>query len=201
MKNPQSLNNKLNPEQEHELTVAELIALFHATEGDETLFDGALLCCGLTAVAILKGERALPTPSGTELDVTSCQHRPASAGADQPGQDHPLGTQHLGERGHVSDGVHRHLNPRHRGPLSGCADCRLRIRHPDANHDHVRGKPMQTQRIDHEQRNLAGLLPDEQAAMNTAGLMLVRELFGKTRSSLDTDWLAISAAKKRPSAP
>jgi hypothetical protein len=55
---------------------------------------------------------------------------------------------------------------------------------------------MQTQRIDHEQRNLAGLLPDEQAAMNTAGLILVRELFGKTRSSLDTAWLAISAAKK-----
>lgn len=55
---------------------------------------------------------------------------------------------------------------------------------------------MQTQRIDHEQRNLAGLLPDEQAALNTAGLMLVRELFGKTRSTLDTDWLAISAAKK-----
>lgn len=55
---------------------------------------------------------------------------------------------------------------------------------------------MQTQRIDHEQRNLAGLTPDEQAALNTAGLMLVRELFGKTRSSLDADWLAISAAKK-----
>ena len=50
--------------------------------------------------------------------------------------------------------------------------------------------------IDSEQRNLAGLTPDEQAAMNTAGLMLVRELFGKTRSSLDTDWLDISAAKK-----
>lgn len=55
---------------------------------------------------------------------------------------------------------------------------------------------MQTQRIDHEQRNLAGLTPDEQAALNTAGLMLVRELFGKTRSSLDADWLAISVAKK-----
>ena len=55
---------------------------------------------------------------------------------------------------------------------------------------------MQTQRIDHEQRNLAGLLPDEQAALNTAGLMLVRELFGKTSSSLDSDWLGISAAKK-----
>ncbi|WP_265433167.1 hypothetical protein [Aeromonas salmonicida] len=50
--------------------------------------------------------------------------------------------------------------------------------------------------IDSEQRNLAGLTPVEQAAMNTAGLMLVRELFGKTRSSLDTDWLDISSAKK-----
>lgn len=62
MKNTQTLNNKLNPEQEHELTVAELIAIYHATEGDETLFDGALLCCGLTAVAIPKGERAPSLP-------------------------------------------------------------------------------------------------------------------------------------------
>lgn len=29
--------------------------------------------------------------------------------------------------------------------------------------------------------------------MNTAGCMLLREIFGKTRSSLDTDWLAISS--------
>lgn len=50
--------------------------------------------------------------------------------------------------------------------------------------------------IDSEQRNLAGLTPTEQVAMNTAGCMLLREMFGKTRSSLDTDWLAISAAKK-----
>ncbi|WP_429220864.1 hypothetical protein [Aeromonas veronii] len=55
---------------------------------------------------------------------------------------------------------------------------------------------MQTQRINHEERNLAGLTPTEQVAMNTAGCMLLREMFGKTRSSLDTDWLAISAAKK-----
>lgn len=55
---------------------------------------------------------------------------------------------------------------------------------------------MQTQRIDHEQRNLAGLTPTEQVAMNTAGCLLLRELFGKTRSSLDTDWLAMSQAKK-----
>lgn len=55
---------------------------------------------------------------------------------------------------------------------------------------------MQTQRIDYEQRNLAGLTPDEQVAMNTAGCQILRELFGKTRSSLDTDWLALSQAKK-----
>ncbi|MNF22885.1 hypothetical protein D3C76_1206720 [compost metagenome] len=52
------------------------------------------------------------------------------------------------------------------------------------------------QRIDHEQRNLAGLTPTEQIAMNTAGCLLLRELFGKTRSSLDTDWLALGQAKK-----
>ena len=50
--------------------------------------------------------------------------------------------------------------------------------------------------IDSEQRNLAGLTPTEQMDMNTAGLMLLREMFGKTRSSLDTDWLDISSAKK-----
>lgn len=62
MKNPQSLSNKLNPEQEHELTVVELIALYHATDGDETLIDGLLLECGLTAVAIPQAERAPSLP-------------------------------------------------------------------------------------------------------------------------------------------
>lgn len=50
--------------------------------------------------------------------------------------------------------------------------------------------------IDLEQRNLAGLTPAEQVAMNTAGCILLRELFSKTSSSLDVDWLAISTAKK-----
>ncbi|MEH8144835.1 phage regulatory CII family protein [Aeromonas hydrophila] len=62
MKNTQTLHNKLNPEQEHELTVADLIALYHATEGDETLFDGLLLECGLTAIAIPKADRAPSLP-------------------------------------------------------------------------------------------------------------------------------------------
>ncbi|MVG15842.1 hypothetical protein [Aeromonas jandaei] len=55
---------------------------------------------------------------------------------------------------------------------------------------------MQQQHINHEERNLAGLTPTEQVAMNTAGCMLLREMFGKTSSSLDTDWLALGQAKK-----
>ena len=55
---------------------------------------------------------------------------------------------------------------------------------------------MQQTQINHDERNLAGLTPLEQVAMNTAGCQILRELFGKTRSSLDTDWLALSQAKK-----
>ncbi|HGY5236685.1 TPA: phage regulatory CII family protein [Aeromonas salmonicida subsp. pectinolytica] len=58
----QVLRNKLNPDQPHQLTVADLIALYHATEGDETLFDGMLLECGLTAIAIPNAERAPSLP-------------------------------------------------------------------------------------------------------------------------------------------
>ena len=47
-----------------------------------------------------------------------------------------------------------------------------------------------------DQRNLAGLTPSEQVALNTAGCMLLRELFGKTSSSLNVDWLAIDTAQK-----
>ncbi|ULH03218.1 phage regulatory CII family protein [Aeromonas caviae] len=60
--NPQLLRNKLNPDQPHELTVSELIAITQASEGDETLFDGALFGCGLTAVAIPQAERAPSLP-------------------------------------------------------------------------------------------------------------------------------------------
>ncbi|MFQ2123623.1 phage regulatory CII family protein [Aeromonas jandaei] len=60
--NPQILRNKLNPDQPHELTVAELIAITQASEGDETLFDGALFGCGLTAVAIPQADRAPSLP-------------------------------------------------------------------------------------------------------------------------------------------
>ena len=60
--NPQLLRNKLNPDQPHELTVAELITITQASGGDETLFDGALFGCGLTAVAIPQAERAPSLP-------------------------------------------------------------------------------------------------------------------------------------------
>lgn len=58
----QVLRNKLNPAQPHQLTARELVAIYHVTEGDETLFDGLLLECGLTAVAIPKAERAPSLP-------------------------------------------------------------------------------------------------------------------------------------------
>ena len=44
----QMLRNKLNPAQPHHLTVEDMIRLYQATN-DETLIDGALFCCGLTA--------------------------------------------------------------------------------------------------------------------------------------------------------
>lgn len=47
----QMLRNKLNPTQPHQLTVRDLIALYMVTK-DESLIDGALLDCGLTAVRL-----------------------------------------------------------------------------------------------------------------------------------------------------
>ena len=47
----QLLRNKLNADQPHRLTVEDMIAIYHAT-GDETLLDGALFDCGLTAVRL-----------------------------------------------------------------------------------------------------------------------------------------------------
>ncbi|MEH8140124.1 phage regulatory CII family protein [Aeromonas veronii] len=60
--NEQMLRNKLNPQQPHQLTARDLIAIYRATEGDETLFDGLLLECGLTAIAIPKSDRAPSLP-------------------------------------------------------------------------------------------------------------------------------------------
>ena len=54
------LHNKFNPACErHNLTAHDLIALYHAT-GDDTLFDGLLFDCGLTATKLPAA--AAPTP-------------------------------------------------------------------------------------------------------------------------------------------
>lgn len=60
------LHNKFNPACErHNLTAQDLIALYRAT-GDDTLFDGLLFDCGLTAVR-------LPSPEITIAPETSAQ--------------------------------------------------------------------------------------------------------------------------------
>ena len=57
------LHNKLNQACEsHKLTAFDLNALYHATDGDETLFDGMLMECKLTAIAIPNAERAPSLP-------------------------------------------------------------------------------------------------------------------------------------------
>jgi hypothetical protein len=55
----QMLRNKLNPDQPHQLTVRDLVAIYHAT-GDDTLFDGMLFDCNLTAVAISPSRDTAP---------------------------------------------------------------------------------------------------------------------------------------------
>ncbi|MGY3931195.1 phage protein [Aeromonas encheleia] len=54
------LHNKFNPACErHNLTAQDLIALYHAT-GNDTLFDGLLFDCGLTAVRLPAGTASAP---------------------------------------------------------------------------------------------------------------------------------------------
>ena len=54
------LNNKFDPANEkHKLTALDLIALYRTT-GDDTLFDGLLFDCGLTATKLPAA--AAPTP-------------------------------------------------------------------------------------------------------------------------------------------
>ena len=54
------LHNKFNPACErHNLTAHDLIAIYHAT-GDDTLFDGMLFDCSLTAVRLPAAATAAP---------------------------------------------------------------------------------------------------------------------------------------------
>ncbi|MFC5705441.1 phage regulatory CII family protein [Aeromonas eucrenophila] len=85
------LRNKFNPAQErHKLTATDLIDLYRAT-GDDTLFDGLLFDCHLTAVAI--------TPAN---DTTPISHRVIDATAKVAG----IGAQavHVLESGRVTKG-------------------------------------------------------------------------------------------------
>lgn len=65
----QQLRNKLNPLQPHELTVSNLIDIYHHT-GDDTLFDGMLMDCGLTAVRISPADDSRPVALRA-LDATA----------------------------------------------------------------------------------------------------------------------------------
>lgn len=89
--NADVLRNKFNPAQErHKLTATDLITIYHAT-GDDTLFDGLLFDCNLTAVAI--------TPSH---DTAPISHRVIDATAKVAG----VGAQavHVLESGRVTKG-------------------------------------------------------------------------------------------------
>jgi len=55
----QMLRNKLNPDQPHQLTARDLVAIYQAT-GDDTLFDGLLFDCGLTAVRLPVAAQVAP---------------------------------------------------------------------------------------------------------------------------------------------
>ncbi|MGL5225135.1 MAG: phage regulatory CII family protein [Aeromonas sp.] len=54
------LHNKFNPAcTAHQLTALNLIALYHAT-GDDSLFDGLMFDCGMTAVRLPAAATAVP---------------------------------------------------------------------------------------------------------------------------------------------
>ncbi|MDM5066024.1 phage regulatory CII family protein [Aeromonas salmonicida] len=68
----QMLRNKLNQDQPHQLTVRDLVALYRAT-GDDTLFDGLLFDCGLTAVRLPAAATAAPEARAQQALNASAQ--------------------------------------------------------------------------------------------------------------------------------
>ena len=67
------LHNKFNPACErHNLTAQDLIALYHAT-GDDTLFDGLLFDCGLTAVRLPGAAKVAPEARAQQALNASAQ--------------------------------------------------------------------------------------------------------------------------------
>ncbi|TNH88795.1 hypothetical protein CF139_10295 [Aeromonas hydrophila] len=68
----QMLRNKLNPDQPHQLTARDLVAIYHAT-GDDTLFDGLLFDCGLTAVRLPGAAQVAPEARAQQALNASAQ--------------------------------------------------------------------------------------------------------------------------------
>lgn len=67
------LHNKFNPACErHNLTAQDLIALYQAT-GDDTLFDGLLFDCGLTAVRLPGAAQVAPEARAQQALNASAQ--------------------------------------------------------------------------------------------------------------------------------
>ena len=65
------LHNKFNPACErHNLTAQDLIALYHAT-GDDTLFDGLLFDCGLTAVRLPASDAVIQPEARAQQALTA----------------------------------------------------------------------------------------------------------------------------------
>ncbi|MCR3959597.1 phage regulatory CII family protein [Aeromonas veronii] len=65
------LHNKFNPACErHNLTAQELIAIYHAT-GDDTLFDGLLFDCNLTAVRLPASDAVIQPEARAQQALTA----------------------------------------------------------------------------------------------------------------------------------
>ncbi len=65
------LHNKFNPACErHNLTAQDLIALYHAT-GDDTLFDGLLFDCNLTAVRLPASDAVIQPEARAQQALTA----------------------------------------------------------------------------------------------------------------------------------
>ncbi|MBL0660571.1 phage regulatory CII family protein [Aeromonas dhakensis] len=68
----QMLRNKLNPDQPHQLTARDLVAIYQVT-GDDTLFDGLLFDCGLTAVRLPGAAQVAPEARAQQALNASAQ--------------------------------------------------------------------------------------------------------------------------------
>lgn len=68
----QMLRNKLNPDQPHQLTARDLVAIYQVT-GDDILFDGLLFDCGLNAVRLPGAAQVAPEARAQQALNASAQ--------------------------------------------------------------------------------------------------------------------------------